>query len=191
MHVHGQQNSFNSTTDAREVDTNPGGRHHTLSVLPISPMSGKTFRLPADKYTGISLALTLIIFLNDQTGSSFRNSHSFTECAGLSWKYRRRLFESLFLTYSRTVTKVNQNEALLRKVAFLEMEKPPVGAGTFCPSHMLAFCIPHCRKYLPTWRTVKYSMGEGQDVPAPTKGFSFPKTAIFQRRSSLFDFVSR
>ncbi len=35
------------------------GRHHTQSVLPISPISGRTFRPPADKYTGISLVLTL------------------------------------------------------------------------------------------------------------------------------------
>jgi hypothetical protein len=32
-----------------------------------------------------------------------------------------------------TVTKANQNEALLWKIAVLGMEKPPVGAGTFCP----------------------------------------------------------
>jgi hypothetical protein len=105
----------------------------------VLPISGRTFWPPADKHTGISLVLTLIIFLNDQTGSSFRNSHSFTEGSGLSWKYRRRLFESLFLTYSRTVTKANQNEALLWKVAVLEMEKPPAGAGTFCPLPLLAF----------------------------------------------------
>jgi hypothetical protein len=32
------------------------------------------------------------------------------------------------------------------------------------------------------------SMGEGQDVPAPTGGFSFSSTAIFQRKASLFIF---
>jgi hypothetical protein len=52
-------------------------------------------------------------------------------------------------SYSRTVTKANQNETRLWKFAVLEMEKPPVGAGTFCPSPMLAFYFPHCRKCLP------------------------------------------
>jgi hypothetical protein len=74
------------------------------------------------------------------------------------------------------------------KVAVLEMDKPPVGAGTFCPSPMLAFYIPQCRKCLAAWRNVKYSMGEGQDVPAPTGGLTIPRTAIFQRRASLFIF---
>ncbi len=68
------------------------------------------------------------------------------------------------------------------------MEKPPVGAGTSCTSPALAFYIPPCRKCLPAWRTVKYSLGEGQDFPAPTGGFSISRTAIFQRRASLFIF---
>jgi hypothetical protein len=33
-----------------------------------------------------------------------------------------------------TVTKASQNEALLWKVEVLGMVKPPVDAGTFCPS---------------------------------------------------------
>jgi hypothetical protein len=36
-----------------------------------------------------------------------------------------------------TVTRATQNEALLWKVAVLGMKKPPVGAGTFCPSPIL------------------------------------------------------
>jgi hypothetical protein len=36
-----------------------------------------------------------------------------------------------------TVTKANHNESLLRKIAVLGIKKPPVGAGTFCPSTML------------------------------------------------------
>jgi hypothetical protein len=35
------------------------------------------------------------------------------------------------------VTKANQMEAFLWKIALLGMEKAPVGAGTFCPSPML------------------------------------------------------
>jgi hypothetical protein len=45
-----------------------------------------------------------------------------------------------------TVTKANQNEALLWKTAVLEMKKPPVVAGTFCPSTMLVFYIPSSQK---------------------------------------------
>jgi hypothetical protein len=58
-----------------------------------------------------------------------------------------------------TVTKANQNEALLWKVAVLGKEKPPVGAGTFFPSPTLVFYIPPCRKCLPAWRNVKYQHG--------------------------------
>jgi hypothetical protein len=36
------------------------------------------------------------------------------------------------------------------------MEKPPVRAGIFFPSPMMAFYIPPCRKCLPAWRNVKY-----------------------------------
>jgi hypothetical protein len=50
---------------------------------------------------------------------------------------------------SYTVTKANQNEALLWKVAVLGKEKPPVSAGTFFPSPTLVFYIPPCRKCLP------------------------------------------
>jgi hypothetical protein len=32
---------------------------------------------------------------------------------------------------------------------YIGMKKPPVGAGTFCPFHILVFYIPACRKYLP------------------------------------------
>jgi hypothetical protein len=45
-----------------------------------------------------------------------------------------------------TVTKANQNEALLWKIAVLGMKKPPVGPGTFFPSPILVFYIPPCRK---------------------------------------------
>jgi hypothetical protein len=63
------------------------------------------------------------------------------------------------------------------------MEKPPVGAGTFCPLPLLVFYISPCRKTYPAWRNVKYHLDEGQNVPAPTGGFFTPKTAIFQRRA--------
>jgi hypothetical protein len=32
---------------------------------------------------------------------------------------------------------------------YIGMKKPPVGAGTVCPLHILVFYIPPCRKYLP------------------------------------------
>jgi hypothetical protein len=32
---------------------------------------------------------------------------------------------------------------------YIGMKKPPVGAGTFFPLHILVFYIPPCRKYLP------------------------------------------
>jgi hypothetical protein len=36
------------------------------------------------------------------------------------------------------------------------------------------------------WRNVKYHrIGEGQNVPAPTGGFSVPRIALFQRRASF------
>jgi hypothetical protein len=35
------------------------------------------------------------------------------------------------------------------KLQFWECKKSPVGAGTFCPSPILAFYIPPCRKCLP------------------------------------------
>jgi hypothetical protein len=69
------------------------------------------------------------------------------------------------------------------KLQYWIWKKSPVGAGTFCPSPMLAFYIPQCRKCLPAWQTVKYSLGEGPDVPAPTGGFSIPRTAIFPEES--------
>jgi hypothetical protein len=45
-------------------------------------------------------------------------------------------------------TNVN-NEAFLWKIAVLGMEKPPIGAGTFCPSPVLVLYIPPCRKCFP------------------------------------------
>jgi hypothetical protein len=45
-----------------------------------------------------------------------------------------------------TVTKANQNETLLWKIAVLEMKKPPVGARAFFLSPMLVFYIPPCQK---------------------------------------------
>ncbi len=39
--------------------------------------------------------------------------------------------------YMYSVTRATQNEALLWKIAILEMEKPSVGAGTFCPLPIL------------------------------------------------------
>ncbi len=54
-----------------------------------------------------------------------------------------------------TVTKANQNEALLWKIEVLGMKKPTVGAGTFCPSPILVFYIPPCQKCLPAWKNVK------------------------------------
>ena len=41
--------------------------------------------------------------------------------------------------FQYTVTKATQNEALLWKIVVLEREKSPFGAGTFCPSPILAF----------------------------------------------------
>jgi hypothetical protein len=35
------------------------------------------------------------------------------------------------------------------KLQFWECKKNPVGAGTFCPSAILAFYVPPCRKCLP------------------------------------------
>jgi hypothetical protein len=67
-------------------------------------------------------------------------------------KYRLKMLTIHFGTceaFGYTVTKATQNEALLWKVAVLGMVKPPVGAGTFCPSPILAFYIPPCWKYLP------------------------------------------
>jgi hypothetical protein len=61
------------------------------------------------------------------------------------------------------------------------MEKPPVGAGTFCPLPMLVFYNLPCRQTFPTWRNVKYHLDEGQNVPAPTGGFFTPKKLQFSR----------
>ncbi len=48
--------------------------------------------------------------------------------------------EQYILKYIRyTVTKANQNETLFWKMAILGMEKPPVCAGTFCPSPIVVF----------------------------------------------------
>jgi hypothetical protein len=83
----------------------------------------------------------------------------------------KELFEQPVSNYSEhlhvkqrqyTVTKANQNEALLWKVAVLGKEKPPVGAGTFFPSPTLVFYNPPCRKCLPEWRNVKYQRGPGK-----------------------------
>ncbi len=62
-------------------------------------------------------------------------------------------------------------------------EKAPVGAGSFCPSPMLVFYIPPCRKCLPKWRNVNTMMGEGQKVPVTTGGFSHSFFS-FQAKSS-------
>jgi hypothetical protein len=40
-------------------------------------------------------------------------------------------------------------QALLWKIAVLEVKNPPVGAGTFCPLSILIFYILLCWKYLP------------------------------------------
>jgi hypothetical protein len=52
-----------------------------------------------------------------------------------------------------------------------EFENPPVVTGTFCPSPILAFYIPPCRKTFPEWRNVT------------NRGFFIPRTTIFQRRA--------
>jgi hypothetical protein len=45
--------------------------------------------------------------------------------------------ERVHVTQVYTVTKANHNEVLLRKISVLGIKKPPVGAGTYCPSTML------------------------------------------------------
>jgi hypothetical protein len=62
------------------------------------------------------------------------------------------------------VTKANENEALLWKIAVLR-KKSPVGARTFCPSPILVFYIPSCWKCLPAWRKAKYQNGRGTKCP--------------------------
>jgi hypothetical protein len=42
---------------------------------------------------------------------------------------------------------------------FWKGKKPPVGARTFCPSPVLAFYIPPCRKYLPASGTLACADG--------------------------------
>ena len=82
------------------------------------------------------------------------------------------------------MTKANQNEALLWKVAVLGMVKPPVGAGTFCRSPMLVFYSPPCRKCLPAWRNVKYQYGPGSRCTRtnsglfPSQNCSFPEESF-------------
>jgi hypothetical protein len=78
-----------------------------------------------------------------------------------------------------TVTKANQNEDFLRKVAVLGMEKPPVGAGTLCPSPMLAFYIPPCRKCLLSWKNVKYQHGRGTRCSHTNKGLFHSQNCNF------------
>jgi hypothetical protein len=78
-----------------------------------------------------------------------------------------------------TVTKANQNEALLWKDAELGMEKPRVGAGTFCLSPMLAFYIPPCRECFPAWRNVKYQHGREARCSRTNTGLFHPQICIF------------
>jgi hypothetical protein len=42
---------------------------------------------------------------------------------------------------------------------FWKGKKPPVGAGTFCPSPILAFYIPPCQKYLSASGTLACANG--------------------------------
>jgi hypothetical protein len=49
-----------------------------------------------------------------------------------------------------TVTRSNQNEALLWKSAVMGVQKAPVDTGTFCSSPILVFYIPPFGKCLPS-----------------------------------------
>ncbi len=98
------------------------------------------------------------------------------------WKF---LGPILHATSTYTVTKANQNEALLWKVAVLGMEKPPVGVGTFCPSPMLAFYIPPCRKCPPAWRNVKYQYGPGARCSRTNRGLFPSQKCSFPEKSFI------
>jgi hypothetical protein len=87
-----------------------------------------------------------------------------------------------------TVTKANQNEALLRKLAVLGMEKPSVDVGTFCPLPVLAFFIPPCRsssmeecKILARTRDKMF--------PHPQGAFPFPELQFFKGKLYCVYFV--
>jgi hypothetical protein len=76
-----------------------------------------------------------------------------------------------------TVTKANQNEALLWNIAVLGMEKSPDGAGKFCSSPMLVFYIPEpssgmgeCK--IPAWERDKMLRHQQGDISFPELQFS-------------------
>ncbi len=57
------------------------------------------------------------------------------------------------------------------------------GRRTFCPSPRLVFYILPCRKCFPEMFS---GMGEGQNVPTPTRDFSIPRIAIFLMRGPFW-----
>ncbi len=57
--------------------------------------------------------------------------------------------------------------------------------GAYCPSPMLLFYIPPCRKTFPAWRNVIYQHGRGKKCSGTTGSLSIPRNAIFQRRASF------
>jgi hypothetical protein len=59
------------------------------------------------------------------------------------------------------------------------------GRGAYCPSPMLLFYNPPCRKTFPAWRNVIYQYGRGKKCSGTNRVFSHSHNAIFQRRVSF------
>ncbi len=58
--------------------------------------------------------------------------------------------------------------------------------GAYCPSPMLLFYIPPCRKTFPAWRNVIYQNGRGKKCSGTNRVFSHSQNCNFPEESFVF-----
>ncbi len=81
-------------------------------------------------------------------------------------------------------TKYNRLSLFLTFPALRNVEYQHV-QGTYCPSPMLLFYIPPCRKTFPTWRNVKYQYGQRTKCSGTNRVFSHSQNCNFPEDSFI------
>jgi hypothetical protein len=76
-----------------------------------------------------------------------------------------------------------RNNAFLWKIAVLEMEKLPIGAGTSCHWPILVLYIPPSRKTFTAWRNIKYQRGRGKECSPSNRGLFLSQNCNFPEES--------
>jgi hypothetical protein len=86
------------------------------------------------------------------------------------------------------ITQNINNEAFLWKIAVLEKEKPPIGAGLrehLVPRPCWLFCIPPFRKTFTAWRNVKCQHGRETKCSHTNRGLFHSQNCHFPEESFI------